>query len=308
MGHTTEQAGLPVGVAVRLLHAWCSAQVRQANLRALFIKGPVLADQQLRAPRVSSDVDVLVHPDDFDRVCELLRRGGWAARPEVFAGRFYDDHSISFVHPSWPCDVDVHSRYPGFLADPVTVFERMWSDRDVQTYGHVDCDVSNRMASALILGLHSLRGAASGSRHEAELRHLVSDVVFSAEERLGLANLAAATGCAQSGAPFLEKLSLPPADGPTADVDPAAIEDWRTRTAVADTPVWVWSNAYRHSDGVWKLVVLWRALWPTRRDLEVTAGDSLATSKQRLVYRVARLRRGIPDALSLLRSRRQNRS
>lgn len=291
---------LPLDSAVALMHGWCSWQFRARDLRALFIKGPVLAAQNLRLPRASSDVDVLVHPDDYESARRLLGENGWSARPAAFAGRFYDDHSTSFIHPQWPCDIDVHSRYPGLLGPSDAVFERLWTDRTSLRLAEIECWVCSRPANALIMGLHALRGAAPGSRHEQELDYLTHDVEFSPEELQEVADIAAVTGSSDSAAFFLSALHAPASREQGSVVDRAALVDWQTRTDAADTPVWVWLNAFRSAPPRLRSVVLWRAVWPTRRDLEVDGIPNIDTRRQRVRFRLSRLARGIPAAARLV--------
>lgn len=290
---------LPLDSAVALMHGWCSWQFRAHDLRAVFIKGPVLAAQNLRPPRASSDVDVLVHPHDYEKVRRLLRENGWSPRPAAFAGSFYDDHSTSFIHPQWPCDIDVHSRYPGFLGAPDAVFERLWRDRTSFRLAEIECWVCSRPANALIMGLHALRGAARGSRHEHELDYLTHDVEFSAEELQQISDIAAVTGSTDSAQVFLSALRVPPSREAGCVVDRAALVDWQMRTEAADTPVWVWLNAFRSAPPRLRPVVLWRAVWPTRRDLEIDGIANIDTRRQRVRFRLARLAHGVPAAARL---------
>lgn len=294
---------LPLDSAVLLMHGWCSARFRAASIRALFVKGPTLSAQGLRPARSSTDVDVLAHPDDFERVCALLRSNGWIARPRTFAARFYDDHSISFIHSRWPCDVDVHRRYPGFLAEPAVVFDYLWERRTTLTFADIPCDVSSRSANALIMGLHALRGATSGSRHRAELTHLLEEVAFDDADRQELADLAAATGSRESAAALLSGLAVPRSALQPAPVSRAAAQRWAVRVATADAPVWVWFDSFRHVAGRQRLLVVWRALWPSRSDLAAAGGADASTWPKRLTLRLQRVRRGIPAAARYLRLR-----
>lgn len=299
------QTSLGVGPAVLLLHAWCSSRFRERRLRALFIKGPTLAAQGLRPARVSADVDVLAHPEDFGRVCGVLRENGWTARPEVFAGRYFEDHSVSFVHPDWPCDIDVHRVYPGFLADPAMVFERLWASRSPQEYAGVPCDACGRPANALMMGLHALRSRSSESRHQQELAHLIQHASFSDHELQEMANLAAATGSIESANPFLSHLNLPLSVEPRAPVDSSAIDEWRLRVMAADTHVWVWFNALRSTRGAGRCLVLWRAVWPSVEDLKVADAHLAETSLGRVRLRLTRMRRGLPSVVGLIRQARR---
>ncbi len=297
---TTPRTHLPLAAAVVLVHAWCGTQLESSGLRGLFIKGPALAQQGLRADRISSDVDILACPDDFDDICALLRESGWMPRPSAYAGDFYDDHSITFVHEEWPCDIDVHRRYPGFLADPGIVFERLWADRVALTFAHVECWTCDRPANALIMALHGLRGAADGSRQQRELTHLLEEVTLAEDERQRLSDVAAATGATLSADGYLGPLGLPPSRELHTPIDPNALRAWHLRLSAKDTPVWVWLDAYRQARGMRRVQIIARALWPSRNDLEMDATRPTATVGQRLRVRVARLSGGIPAAVRLL--------
>lgn len=305
---STISAPLGLRSAIALMHAWCSTRFAELGTRALFIKGPVLAVQDLRPAWESSDVDILVHPHDFEVVCELLGANGWNPRPRRSAARFFDDHSVSFVHPEWPCDIDLHRSYPGFLAHPVTVFERLWDSRTAIAFGGVPCMVCSRAANALIMGLHSLRSRSHESRHEREVEYLVQHASFTEEERQEIADVASATGCLESADPFLSRLRLPAPRAPGATVEVSSLDEWLLRTASADTHVWVWRYAFHRTSGFRRAAVLWRAVWPSAADLESEDPALAASGARRMIFRISRLRDGIPPAVRMVRHARRLRA
>lgn len=147
-----------IGEAVELGHAWCQWLADAHGIRILFLKGPALAEYSLRSPRPSTDIDVLVDPKKWDEFVAVATNAGWVEREYTAATQLLSTHSRNFVRENWPCDLDLHRHYPGFLAPPENVFETLWSRRSEIELGKVWCQVPDRNAAILILALHSLRG------------------------------------------------------------------------------------------------------------------------------------------------------
>ncbi|AAT89622.1 hypothetical protein Lxx18920 [Leifsonia xyli subsp. xyli str. CTCB07] len=118
---------MPLSAAVPLAHALVREVAERNGIRILFVKGPVLAAQGLRAPRVSVDVDVWADPARFDDLIAALREFGWTRRAESRSWQLFITHSVTLVRSGWPCDIDVHDRFPGAFADPQLVFETLWT-------------------------------------------------------------------------------------------------------------------------------------------------------------------------------------
>ena len=182
--------------ADELLAAWVCARADSHGIRVLVIKGRPLADDGLRAPRVSSDVDLLVEPARFDEYCALLVDAGWEEFPSTYAAAHFTLHSLTYRKSGWPNSLDVHSDFPGFLHEPDVAFEALWATRRTTPFAHRRCPVPSRAGNALILGLHSLRGTHRQPRHADELAQL-ERATFTPAERRELASLAAATGAAE---------------------------------------------------------------------------------------------------------------
>lgn len=298
---------LPLDAGVRLAHAWLQSLLETTAIRGIFLKGPSMAHHALRAPRISSDVDVLVEPEGAERLLAALRDCGWFERTATLAGRLATQHSRTFVHSAWPCDIDVHLTYPGLLADPAEVFDALWSTRATVEVAHVQCTVPSRSGSVLILALHSLRGNARQRRHAAELESLVR-AKFTPAERAEISRLCDATGSRLSLAPVLPLLRIPPGEQGAAATSAVASALWRDQVNVGTIGSYVWLTRLNRSTGVARLSLLWRAIWPSRNDLLLSENLTETTLRARTHARIRRLVRGarsLPQAFRALASHRQ---
>jgi hypothetical protein len=220
---------LHLSEAVPLLHGVVGEVARALDVRILFIKGPILTAQGLRGAHQSVDVDVLVDPA---RVVDL-RRGletlGWAVRVPSTTARVLPQHSSAFAHPFWPCEIDVHDRFPGFLADPTTTFAALWEHRTTAAVAGREVPCPTLVAHAAIACLHVLRNAEAPGRREelAELVH-VAKAAFDADACAQFGVLAARTGSVGTLRPVLEALGLPLVTDEASDV---ALTAWRIQAS-----------------------------------------------------------------------------
>lgn len=286
--------------AVELGHAWVQAVADARGIRVLFIKGPGLHRQGLRRKRVSADVDVLVEPARFAELCEAIRDSGWRTRPENFISQRTTLHSEALLRQGWPCDLDLHGFYPGFLAAPDDVFEALWARHERMTFASADCNVPDRVSGMLILALHSLRSAKIEPRHGDELEQLMR-VPFSDRERADAAALALATGCAATLQSVLVRLGIA-VEPPAAEFASAELREWRERVAAGSYGAYFWLYAWRHADGRDRFSIVWRAFWPTRADLLATRPETVDTTVGRLRARIARWRRGVGSLPGAIRA------
>jgi hypothetical protein len=200
---------LNLSEAVPLLHGVVGEVARALDVRILFIKGPILTAQGLRGAHQSVDVDVLVDPA---RVVDL-RRGletlGWAVRVPSTTARVLPQHSSAYAHPLWPCEIDVHDRFPGFLADPTTTFQALWEHMTTASVAGREVPCPTPVAHVAIAALHVLRNAEAPGRRE-ELADLVNvaKAAFGADECAQLAVLAARTASVGTLRPVLEAMGL----------------------------------------------------------------------------------------------------
>ena len=169
----TADVHLTLAEGVPLLHAMVARIARDHGVRALLIKGPVLAMQGLREPRQSGDVDVLCEPSGVDAFTQALVQLGWKAFNEQSGdAASVRKHALGFHHPRWPCGIDVHHRFPGFYAPDQSVFDALWSRRTVVDLAAQPVDCTDLLGSAMIHGLHLLRGR-NLTLTESDLTHLV---------------------------------------------------------------------------------------------------------------------------------------
>ncbi|WP_062071325.1 nucleotidyltransferase family protein [Demequina sediminicola] len=218
---------LPLPVATALATAMCADGATQLGSRLLLIKGRSVEHYGLRRPRMSADIDILLQPVEAEQFVYCLEELGWKTRrgperPEGARG-----HSVSLFHQAWPCDIDVHWEFPGFLEPASAVFDELWSRRVTIDVGNQPVAIPDYEGAALILALHSLRSTEDQARHARELDQLI-DAVGAQDQAAALRALADATGCRHTAAPFLEQVGVitPPLPQPVPD----ALADWYAMT------------------------------------------------------------------------------
>lgn len=278
---------LTLAEAVPLGYAVLARVAQDAGVRMLAIKGPILAMQGLRDPRQSVDIDVLVDPCGFAALTAGLEAIGW--RDVSVYGRpcLVPKHSVNHRHPRWPCEVDVHHWFPGFLADPGATFDLFWERRTTVDIADQSLPALDAVAHGALAALHYLRDEGRSLR-SADLEELavVMETHWTAEQRGDLVALAAATGAAEPLAPLLRSLGLgvPEASVPLA----VSLYDWRLRSQSRAPGVLPWLVELRRSDWRRRPSVLWRALWPDARQLH---GVDLADPPRGIELRRLRLER-----------------
>src|SRR6478609_1484612 len=218
-------APVDLGEAVPLLGAYACRLAEDLSIRALLIKGAPATALGVRADRASIDVDLWVDPAEFDRYQSLLLERGWQVKPGPPEGVGWD-HAVTLVSDGWPCTIDLHRRFPGFLADDATVFEHAWRGRTRARIGHVEVVVPGRVLAAAITVVHAERSPmiveTSGDRTCA----LAVAGSFTSEERAELEELVAATGSAE---PLQALIAAAGARVPAGSPASPSLEEWRRR-------------------------------------------------------------------------------
>ncbi|WP_181065510.1 nucleotidyltransferase family protein [Rathayibacter sp. AY1A5] len=250
---TTE---LSLDDAVHLAHALTAHLSSTHGLRTLFIKGPTAHAQGIRTRRVSSDVDVLVHPADVQRLVDLLAERGWIPRPDRPAPRAYPVHSVTLFHPQWTCDIDVHDRYPGFFAEPEEVLDVLWTSHRTVTIAHRRVAVPSPVAGAVVVALHALKDPLL-ARSTSELESVIGFLRGASEsDREALLLLVESTRSAYPLRPVLHALGL---DMP----DDLAVHErrlWDLRVAGTGRSSYHWALAFVEATGKRRIVLIVSAL------------------------------------------------
>jgi len=299
---STRSAQLRLEDAVAVGWPWVNRLAEANGVRALLIKGVGLEHHGLRTPRVSNDIDVLVEPAGFDGFIAAIEGAGWRERRSTLAGSVFTTHSRTFVHTDWPCDIDVHRFFPGFLARPDAVFDELWQRRDTIEVAHQPCPVPDRLSSILFLALHSLRGITALRRHADELAYLTATVRLTDDERAELAALARATGSDETLCDVLRDLGVYPGVNPGVDagaeLDPPRVPSrelllWRARVSSGGSAGYFWLTHLRQSRGRDRLKLIAHGIWPSRADLLLHRPELTDAALPRLRARLARWGRGL---------------
>jgi hypothetical protein len=159
MGRPEELEAVPLRLpeATLLAHALGARVAAQVSTRVLSIKGPAADHHALREPRLSVDADLLVDPREYETFCAALEAHGWHERVARSTPTILEPHSRTYIHPQWPCDIDVHERFPGFFAEPADVFDELWTRREALYVGGVALMIPSLVPTMMIGALHSLR-------------------------------------------------------------------------------------------------------------------------------------------------------
>ncbi len=282
-----------------------AATAAQAGVRALVVKGLVASHHGIREERVSADADVLVEPRRYGEYRAALEALGWRERPEPQTYEALLDHSATMVHDQWPCDIDVHWTFPGFLTSREDLFDVLWARRIAVTFAGSRAQAADRSTSILVATLHALRTPSQTTRHGREVRHLVESVIpaLSSVEREDLLDLARDTGCIDTARPVLERLAIPiPASTP-AGTDPA-LDAWRERVAGRGDVANQWRVHARSLPRKERSRLALRVLWPPEDELRQMYPEVAGTRRALLSARFARLGRGLRQMPDVLRGRR----
>ncbi len=289
------------------MHALGANLAARVGARTLAIKGASAEHHGLRVERASADADIWVRPPDLERVTAQLCECGWVRREESQNTSSLVAHSITIVHGSWPCDIDVHWTFPGFLGEAGYVFDVLWERRQTMTQAGVEVFIPDRAGAVLISALHALRTPVQTPRHAEEFRMLVDVCAEMSEaERRDIVDLAIETGAVDTARPFLETLRVPLPEPTPPGVNPA-LDEWRARVA-ADGVVGAQALiAAQRLAWYRRPAAMWHIVWPSERDFRIDHPEVTPGRGPLLRARFARLGRGIRQVPAILRGRRQAR-
>lgn len=271
---------LTLAEAIPLVHALVGEASAHAGVRAVVIKGLSLEWHGLRRARVPADFDVLLAPSGVDTFIAEMAKTGWRRRLGEFNDFPVPHHSVTIIHDEWPCDVDVHRRFPGFLADPDQVFDILWARHESMPVAGHTVPVADWASSVLILALHSARSTPDNPRHVAELVHLEELAKeWSEAQRADIATLATQTGAAAALEAVLPRLGMAVVVDDN-QVDAEALRQWQLRVQGRTSSASTW---FRHvlSQPLRRWPAAIRdALWPSEEFLR--AGRSIPPGRRAL--------------------------
>jgi len=159
MARAVAAKGIPPSIRVELAHAAVCLLAQRAGVDLLVVKGPGMDPLVAFDGRASSDVDVLVRPDQVGRFLDIARVHGWSARDRFETGSPFG-HSTTLFNPTWG-DLDVHRLIPGIGVAADDAFEVFWSRRIQVTLAGHPCPHPEPAAQAFVLVLHAARSEGS---------------------------------------------------------------------------------------------------------------------------------------------------
>lgn len=300
---TSSALTLREGVLLAQLLAASAAQ--RSGARVLVIKGPRQVGLGLRPARESVDADVLVHPDEFEAALGQLVRLGWRRRVPDTSPHVLPFHSVALAHEAWPCEIDLHHRYPGFFASDAAVFEALWRRRRSDEVAGQQVPVCDLAGDTLIAALHAARAP---ERKRTDMEFLVATVRdrFDNETRRDLAVLAAETGCADTLRNFLHAVDAPTVG--TGRTDLADLEKWSLLTAGESIRGIGWVHELGRAPWRHRPRLLLRAAFLTEAEVRSQYPQAPAGRWGLLRARFWRWRataRHVPRAVRALRTRRR---
>ena len=223
MQNPSDDTQLSIPEAVLLGHALVARVADSLGIRAFFIKGPASVIQGLRLPKVSTDVDTFVSPADIGPLLASLQERGWRERTGDEDVRVFPKHSVTVNHPSWPCHIDIHFRFPGMERDAAASFDAMWEHTEFLELAGQEVRIPSKALGITLLALHALR-APHLQASQQELGFL-TDLAGRESHAATILEISVATGGLAAMRPFLADLAAVP---PSFAWPPASVE-WRNR-------------------------------------------------------------------------------
>lgn len=296
---------LALSEATTLAHALVQSVARNRNIRTLSIKGPVANSYGLRPHRVSADADLIVEPRSLSELVDELSSLGWRPRVTSQAPDIIPLHSVTLVNPRWPCDLDIHWYFPGFLSSPESAFDSLWQTRVEVAIGATACFIPSAAGAALIGILHSYR--IHDSRRETERAHLraLIDNDYLSRDKDALISLAIETGAIESAREFLSTTSIVLPECPT--VAPAGLKEWQLEAAFGGSGTMAWLVSINRAPLRGKPTLIRQALFPS---VDSMRADHPEMGEKRWSYfrgigvRLWSRLRELPSRLAALRVRR----
>lgn len=190
--------------------------LREKSIRWLLLKGPAVAMRlyEKNEFRNYGDVDVLVAPEDYFSVVEILRGLGYEREPHLPRGEV--EHASTWKRSAHEV-VDLHRYVPHLGGRPDEVWAEFVRDSEEITVARERIEVSGVSAFALLMALHALHHMPEGGKPLADLERAARQIpadkwkeVRDLAERLGAErNLAVALDLSPLTAGLRSSLGLP---------------------------------------------------------------------------------------------------
>ncbi|MHC9045971.1 hypothetical protein ACYX8G_15415 [Microbacterium saperdae] len=275
-----------------LAHALVGHVARETGARALSIKGPFAAAFGLRDQRVSADADILVEPAKIELVCAELDRRGWHPRAGRTPPTFIDMHSVTLIHDAWPCDLDVHRYFPGFLASPEVVFDLLWQGREIHRAAGGEVATPSRAGMAAIVALHAVRtpDLAKSRRDLVTVRESIS-TRFTRAEVDDFCAIVAAGRAQWVLRDLIDEVGLPLTED---DATPAEKRLWEKNQQPALTKAAsLWLREVADAPMLQKPGAIIHALWVPREHIPRNDPQRVPTWRESWAFQRSRWLRGI---------------
>jgi hypothetical protein len=292
---------MPTSVSVRFTHAALQWLAASNGIDLLHIKGPavddrllavwptgdLLSDMPRTVARQSMDADVLVRPDQVERLFEVMHRHGWTTAYHFADGSAFE-HAATLTHPVLS-PADVHRRFPGIGIDAPTAFERLWAERHTVLIAGTPCPVPSLRAQRLVLIVHAARG---GALHHSDIQrswHFATE-----EERAAVQQLADELGA---------EVALAAGTGRLEEYHGTrGYELWRALSTSEQSHVRIWVARVRSEPTVaGALRTAIRLILPNPRRMHTTLGRRPTARELARAYG-QRARWGLGEVAELVRS------
>lgn len=216
---------LTIGEAVPLGTVHLQRLLGGAGVRSLVIKGPAFSELGVRAERQSSDIDLLIHPDDRAGATATLVRAGWSIISYWFPPALDDViYSTTFRHQRFPTPLDLHHCFSGLLQDAGTTFEALWQQRTTVQVAHQGVVTVGRDHALVLEALNAMKLLPAERRMGAVER--VVDTAGGGDPA-DVAAAAESVGARHTADPLITALGGPAPSSPP----PPGLEQWLRRGA-----------------------------------------------------------------------------
>lgn len=267
-----------------LVYALVQRVATEAGIELIFIKGPTLHAQGLRARQHSGDVDCWVAPGDDIRLADAMRGWGWTPLILPFTGTTVS-HSLTLVAGEWGSAIDVHTSFPGMRAGAAEAFRVLTAESESRDFAGVPARTPNRSAHAVLSALHDMR--PYNGRQPSDFA--VDDAA--AVLRTAGADTLRVVERFDAGYVLREPVARAFPDEAARFDAAVAPADWQMRLEEATSLRHL--KALRFVPPRQRLRALWRLVWPTAETMRIAMEDVDASARDVLVARLSRVGQSI---------------